>query len=288
MRKIKFSILGVTVVAVVAGLLVSSCSKNVDVEAEALKKENDSLMLANAQTKAEYEDMLSIINEIQKEFDELKVTEKHVIMNVNKGDDMGPTVREQIVNDIELIRDVIKKNKEKINKLQVQLNKSKNGSAQLRESIVSLNALIESKAHSIALLQEELAKRDIKIAELDEALATLSQMNTEQSEMISLQECELNKVYYALGTSKELRAQKIIEKRGKNLLKGDFNQDYFTTADLRNVTSINTGSKGAKILTSHPAGTYTMDKDENKFVTINILDPQLFWSTTRYLVVEVE
>lgn len=286
MRKVVFSTLGVVIVA--GMFLTTSCNKNVDAEAEALKRENDSLVLANARTKAEYEDMLLLINDVQKAFEEIKLSENYVIMNVNMNGDMPLSVREKIGNDIELITEIIQKNKEKINKLNNQLHKSKNESAQLKEAIATLNEIIESKAQTITSLQEELAKRDIRIEELDKAVKTLSQMNAEQSEVISSKDVELNKIFYAIGTSKELRAQKIIEKRGKNLLKGDFNQDYFTTADLRNVTSINTGSKKVEILTSHPSSTYSTDKDENGFITINISNPQLFWSTSRYLVVEVE
>lgn len=286
MRKVVFSTLGVVIVA--GMFLTTSCNKNVDAEAEALKRENDSLVLANARTKAEYEDMLLLINDVQKAFEEIKLSENYVIMNVNMNGDMPLSVREKIGNDIELITEIIQKNKEKINKLNNQLHKSKNESAQLKEAIATLNEIIESKAQTITSLQEELAKRDIRIEELDKAVETLSQMNAEQSEVISSKDVELNKIFYAIGTSKELRAQKIIEKRGKNLLKGDFNQDYFTTADLRNVTSINTGSKKVEILTSHPSSAYSTDKDENGFITINISNPQLFWSTSRYLVVEVE
>lgn len=286
MRKVIFSTLGVVIVA--GMFLTTSCNKNMDVEAEALKKENDSLVLANAQTKAEYEDMLSLINEVQKAFEEIKLAENYVIMNVNMNGDMPLSVREKIGNDIELITEIIQENKAKINSLRNQLNKSKNESAKLKETIATLNEIIESKTQTITSLQEELATRDIRIAELDEAVATLSKMNAEKSEVISSQDNELNKVYYAIGTSKELREQKIIEKRGKNLLKGDFNQSYFTKGDLRKVTSIKTGSKKAEILTTHPNGAYTIVKDENGFITINISNPQLFWNTSRYLVVEVE
>ena len=148
--------------------------------------------------------------------------------------------------------------------------------------------MIEEKSRVITDLQNELSKRDIRIAELDHAVTTLTQMNTSQSEVISSQDSELNRIYYALGSSKELREQKIIEKRGKNLLKGDFNHNYFTSADLREITSIEIGSKKAEILTSHPNGSYSLDKDGNGYLVLNISKPQLFWSTSRYLVIEVE
>ena len=106
--------------------------------------------------------------------------------------------------------------------------------------------------------------------------------------MILSQDSELNRVYYAFGTSKELRENKIIEKRGRNLLKGDFNKEYFTEVDMRDITELEIGSKKADVLTTHPNGSYSIDKDSNGYLTLKILDTQLFWNTSKYLVIEVE
>lgn len=140
----------------------------------------------------------------------------------------------------------------------------------------------------IAELQEELARRDVRIAELDDAVTALSQINTSQSEMISKQDASINKVFYAFGTSKELREQNIIEARGKNLLKGDYNKDYFTEVDLRELKTIPLGARKAKLLTAHPDGSYTLEKDENNVLTLVINNPEDFWSTSRYLVIQVD
>ena len=283
MRNFVFSIL------TVAGVLfMVSCQNSTNADSETLQREVDSLMVANAHIKADYEDMILLITNIQASLSEIKSAEKILIVNTNKGDDLDPNAKNQIIEDITKIADILKENKEKINQLKRQLKDSKNESANLKQAIASLNDMIEEKSQVITDLQNELAKRDIRIAELDHAVTTLTQMNASQSELISSQDSELNRIYYALGSSKELREQKIIEKRGRNLLKGNFNHNYFTSADMREVASLEIGSKKAEILTSHPNGSYSLDKDENGYLTLNITKPQLFWSTSRYLVVEVE
>ena len=59
---------------------------------------------------------------------------------------------------------------------------------------------------------------------------------------------------------------------------GDFDKSAFTSADLRNLTRIETGSKKPKLLTSHPKESYTLTPGEDKLVTLEITDPAKFWS----------
>lgn len=267
--------------------IASSCQKG-NTSNEELQRQNDSLMLVNAQTKAEYDEMLQLINEVQAGFDQIKSAENYLIVQQNSGGDLDKSVRDKIAEDMTLISKTLKENKEKINKLMAQVKSSNNQSAQLKESVERLNKMIEERGKMITDLQEELAKRDVRIAELDDAVMVLSQMTTSQSEIINQQDISMNKVFYAFGTSKELREQNIIESRGKNLLKGDYNKDYFTEVDLRELKTVPLGAKKAKLLTSHPDGSYTLEKDANSILTLVINNPEEFWSTSKYLVIEVD
>ena len=101
------------------------------------------------------------------------------------------------------------------------------------------------------------------------------------------QDKALNTAWYVFGTKKELTAQNIV-KRG-DLVKGtDFNKDYFTQIDLRVTKVIRLYSKSAKLLTNHPAGSYSLDKDAQGQYTLRVLDPQKFWSVSKYLVIVVK
>ena len=65
-------------------------------------------------------------------------------------------------------------------------------------------------------------------------------------------------------------------------------KEYFTKIDIRIDKEIKLYSKSANILTAHPASSYTLDRDANKQYILRITDPQLFWSTSKYLVVQVK
>ena len=86
--------------------------------------------------------------------------------------------------------------------------------------------------------------------------------------------------------------QKVLSKDGlfskTKILKEDFNKDYFTKIDIRIDKEIKLYSKSAQIMTSHPSNSYTLQRDANKQFVLRINDPEVFWSTSKYLVVLVK
>ena len=84
----------------------------------------------------------------------------------------------------------------------------------------------------------------------------------------------------------ELKRQNVLVK-GK-VLQGSFNKNYFTKIDIRETRELKLYSKNAKILTSHPTSSYSLTKDASGQYVLRISDPATFWSTSKYLVVQVK
>ena len=279
-------------------LLFPACT-NQSTEMKKLQQENDSLIQVNAQTKADFESMLQVMNEVEDGFKQIKEAENYLNVQSNATGEVSKTTRERLTSDMQLVAETLKSNKEKLAQLQSQLKNSKYQSSELKKTIDRLNTEIENKTAMIVTLQEELAKRDIRIQELDNAVNdlsgkvnTLSETAEQQKNTISSQEKAVNTVYYAFGTDKELKEQKIISGGGlfkaKDVLKGDFNKNYFTAEDMRTLKTIPLESKKAKLLTNHPAGTYTFVKNAEGMLTFEITDPSSFWSLSKYLVIKVD
>jgi hypothetical protein len=114
----------------------------------------------------------------------------------------------------------------------------------------------------------------------------LQTQNTQNGETISAQDKQLNTAWFVFGTKKELKEQHIIE--GGKVLQANFNKNYFTKIDIRNSREIKLYSKSARILTIHPSGSYSLAKDANKQYVLKITNPQIFWSTSKYLVILVK
>lgn len=110
--------------------------------------------------------------------------------------------------------------------------------------------------------------------------------NTQKAQTISQQDKQLNTAWYVFGTKKELKQNNILN--GGKVLREGFNRNYFTKIDIRVDKEIKLYSKSAKILTAHPSGSYTLSKDTNGQYVLRISDPDSFWSTSKYLVVQVK
>jgi hypothetical protein len=114
---------------------------------------------------------------------------------------------------------------------------------------------------------------------------TLHKMTDQQQELIEQQVLQLNAAWYVYGTAKELKDQNIL-KSGKVFSSTDFNKNYFTEIDVRDDKVFPLYAKHAKLLTTHPEGSYELSSDEDKQLTLSIVDVDAFWSVSRYLVIQ--
>ena len=152
---------------------------------------------------------------------------------------------------------------------------------------------MEEKDGQIRQLQAELEAKNVQIGELTEQVNDLSENvshlqseTTQKSQTISVQDKQLNTAWFVYGTKSELKEQHILVD-GK-VLQSNFNREYFTKIDIRVDKEIRLYSRSAKLLTTHPESSYTLAQDANKQYILRISNPQLFWSTSKYLVVLVK
>ena len=118
----------------------------------------------------------------------------------------------------------------------------------------------------------------------------LAAQNEETTNKLIKTTDELYEAYYVMGTSKELKAQGIVPKGiggSRKVLTQDFNKDHFIKVDIRKENQINTYAKRAKVLTTHPANSYVLEKVDDTY-TIRITDYKSFWSVSKYLVIEID
>ena len=284
--------------AAIALLCAASCSTKKEKEENAKDPSAatiDSLRQALAQTQNESSDMIETLSQIQEGFD--KINEAEGIVNVESRQGESGN-RQRILDNMAVIQNKLRLNRELIANLQQQLRTSNQSDActkaKLEAMVENFNKQLEEKNQEIEALRAELAQKDIKIAEQGEQIDALSsnvsdlaQKNEEKARTVAEQDKELNTAYYVFGTKRELREQRILQKG--DVLKGnDFNKDYFTRIDLRVTKTIKLYSKSAKLMTNHPAGSYSLDKDAQGQYTLRITNPQAFWSVSKYLVITVK
>ena len=277
----------------VGALAMTACtldSKKTAVQDTALAQQRDSLSAIIAQKDNEINDMMGTLNDIEEGFREISEAQGRVSV-AKRGE--GASSAARIRENMQFIQSTMRQNRELINKLRQQLRQSTISGDQLRRTIENLTAQLEEKDRELQQLRQELDARDIHIAELDEQVAglnesvtTLQTQGQQKDQTISTQDKELNAAWFVFGTKKELKEQNIL-KDGK-VLGHDFNKSYFTKIDIRVDREIKLYSRSAELLTAHPQSSYTLERDANKQYVLRITNPQQFWSTSKYLVVQVK
>lgn len=273
-----------------AALLMTGCKDGKNAPGLASVQQTDSLNDVIAQKDSEINEMLGTLNDIEEGFRLINEAENRVALLKN-GE--GTSKKQNLKENIQFIAERMKQNRELIAKLQKQLESSTLKGGQLKKTIENLTAQLEEKDKQLLALREELDKKDIHISELDETIgnlntnvSNLSADNQQKAETIYAQDKQLNTAWYVFGTKKELKGQHILE--GGKVMNGNFNKNYFTKVDIRNTTEIKLYSKSAKLLTAHPASSYSLTHDASKQYVLRITNPQIFWSTSKYLVVLVK
>ena len=276
--------------ACLALLLLGACAGKKSSPDLVNMEQNDSLQRIIAQRDSEINDMMSTLNEIQEGLSAINQAENRLSI-AREGEGANKTA--QIKENIKFIANTMARNRELMKRLQQQLRESRFNGDELRKTISNLTQQLDDKAQELQRLKAELDAKDIHIAELDEKIDNLNdnvenlQTDAQQkAQTISNQDKQLNTAWFVFGTKKELKEQHIME-NGK-VLQSNFNKNYFAKIDIRIDKEIKFYSKSARILTMHPSGSYTLTPDVNKQYVLRITNPQLFWSTSKYLEVLVK
>jgi len=163
----------------------------------------------------------------------------------------------------------------------------------------------------VSTLKGQLEEMDFAVASLNARVDTLTRVSTnlrqrsntqmtqienqegqiqEQSEKIAFQTKSLNTAFYVTGTSKELKAQQVIENARAKTISSTFDPTAFTKIDITSIQEIPLEAKKAKLLTVHPVDSYVFQEGETKksLESLKITNPEKFWSTSKYLVVVVD
>ena len=280
--------------AACGAMALASCNQNKSINPAEIQ--NDSLRAIINARDNEVNDMMATMNLIQQGFAEINAAENRVTKE-----------------NIQFITQRMQENRELIKKLQQQLQETGFKGEEMKKTLVQMTAQLAQKDNELKVLRAELASKNIHIKELDQTIsglntdvsnlktdkanltaakqtletekANLQTESKQKSETISTQDMQLNTGWYVFGTKRELREQRILAD-GK-VLQGSFNKNYFTKIDIRSTREVKLYSKSAKLLTAHPSSSYSLTKDAAGQYVLRINDPQTFWSTSKYLVVQV-
>lgn len=277
--------------ALVAPLAFSSCN---NAELQKLQAQNDSLRSVVTTGGIKLDDYFAAFNSIQENLNMIK--EKEQIISVKTGNgEVDKASADQINEDITAIYELMLKNKQTIKDLNTKLQQNGLKNKEMAKTIQLLTDQISTNEKEIGDLKTKLERLNIdlansekRVAELDSTLQEAQNVNDELTEVNNAQDAALNKKYYVVGTKKELISHGVVDKAGlfKGLkMGGNFEQNYFTEIDQRNVNSINIGKKNVEVLSTHPKSSYKLIAQGKIVEKLEITDPNAFWKQSNYLVI---
>ena len=285
-------------VSVALSLIVVGCTGNKGSSYDKLKTSYDSLLMQSDKNQADLNEAIGIINEVESNLSQIADAEHRVQADALKGE-LNQSQKQQIMDEISLLRQTLQENKQNLAQQQEKLKRSGINIAALNKKIDLLSTQIAEKDQMIQSLQADLesargmiARQDSLITEQTEMGAVNEATIAIQNKRLQEQDAALHVAYYCFGTLSELKEENIIKGGGlfskAKVLPEGFNQDYFKQVDTRDLTTIALFAAKAHLRTQHPASSYHFEKDADGNQTLVIDNQQEFWSLSKYLVVEVE
>ncbi len=277
----------------VGAVLLSACSGQKEKSAE------DSLQIVSVQYEqaSSFNDsLLLLMGDIYDGLDSINMQEG-LLYSMDKGGEKFDR-RAEVRQNLESIKDRLQKNRDLLAQMQAKLDKSTGDNSVLKKTIADLQARIDRQEEKIADLNVKLEAANAEILQLNEQVIKGNadlQAETEAKEQAQAEavaaENLANRVYYAIGTNKELKQNGLLEKKflgATKVLQGDFNENYFTVGDKRTLSVINTGGKKVKIWGNVPKDSYEILDNANGTQSVKILNSKDFWERSPYLIIQID
>lgn len=244
------------------------------------------LELDNAMKDSVINESLAFFNEIKSNLETIG-SRKDEIRALSDNKEVSAEDKKWIIEEIQSINYLREENAGKVKQMQAQLKKNGLKIKELDLMIESLMKDIQWKDEQISLLQSELDN-------LDKEYSALFDAYQEQATQLDEVTDEMNTVYYAYGSSKELRENKIIEQKNgflgmgkKTELIANINDSYFTKMNAKKKNRISIEGQDIQFVTYHPRSSYKLETNGSK-TTVVILDATQFWKISKYLVIIVD
>src|ERR1700739_450241 len=216
---------------VVAALVLAGCNNSQREQALKDLSEKDSAMAVEAHRKdSSILSYIRSLNEIQDNIDSIKHREKILSLKTENS-----SVSNNAVADIKSIDKLILKDNKEIALLEAKIKKMNVKDVNMEKMVAHLTSELAEKDSAIVALQAKLSSANVSIETISQQFNdSMASMNVERALNNSLVN-DMNTVYYAVGTMKELKSYGVIDKKGGIIgigrttkLKDNLNTNYFT------------------------------------------------------------
>ncbi len=244
----------------------------------------------------ERDQLLSLVKEISLDMEEIRHVEGLITGSSSSGGELQASST-RLLADIATVQKALADRRRRLDELETKLESSVLYTEELQSTLNVIRNTLDSQSRTVSALKKSLTKANAKIdsltTEVDSLHSTVAVVNEElvaaraDSERY---ESELSTCYYVAASKQQLKAHNIIETpflRKRRLLNGDFDHNFFVTADKRELRAIALPAGKSSVLTTHPEGSFEISRHAAA-CTLHITDPGRFWSLSNYLVIETD
>ena len=276
MRKLSFILLFVTAV------LFCACNNGANKSSE-LSALTDSTIVDEPLVNEEVNQMVDIINSVAACLDSIQLQENMIF----KADESTP--KEQIMMRLNAFKDLLSRKQAQINQLTGNNKSNKLAMANFQKMVDFLQQQLAEKSEQITKLEDAVQNKDMKISELRYDMNELQQRSDYLEDQNVAQDQQLNEVYFIVGEKKELNDLGLLKGGFLSKKKADYanlDKSKFTKRDMRGLEKLTIESKNPKLITEKPTNSYTLTKNDDGTTTLEIKDPQTFWSVSPFLIIQ--
>ena len=267
-------------------LLLTACGGNGD--SSQLQQTIDSLRQVNQQQQNSLQEMTTFVSTLSDGMNAIAYQENMIFSN---GGNEGTSLdREQIKSHLETLANTLTEQRSKIKALSDSLKARGADMTKMQGLIDNLTRQLEEKDKVIAQLRQDVEQKNFSIADLQKKLNVAMAGSAQFEQRAAKAEKELATIttaYVLMGTKEALLDGGYIDKRKhvqtETMPKGDF-----TKVNIYQFTELDIPTRSPKLLTDHPRKSYSIEKIDKENRKLVITNPQLFWSSSRYLIIQVK
>lgn len=283
MIKTFFKLSGATLITL---LLLTACGGKTDTSA--LEQTIDSLRQANQQQQNSLQEMTTFVTTMS---DGMNAIAQQENMIFNNGGNEGTSLdKEQLKSHLETLANTLTEQRSKIKALTDSLKARGADLSKMQGLIDNLTRQLEEKDKVIAQLRQDVEQKNFSIADLQKKLNVAMAGSAQYEQRAAKAEKELATItsaYVLMGTKEALLDGGYIDKRKhvqtETMPKGDF-----TKVNIYQFSELDIPTRSPKLLTDHPRKSYSIEKIDKENRKLVITNPQLFWSSSRYLIIQVK
>jgi len=207
---------------------------------------------------------------------------------------LPPTVRDQVLGRISMLRAGLERTKERIQALDAKLKRNGVQISGLQKMIAGLKKSVAEREESIAQLNTQVQSLQTRVAGLTADVNTKEmELTTKQQELTEKQR-ELATIFYTVGTKKELQRAGVVVAEGGVLGVGkslktstQFDESLFTPLNTDQESVIRLpATHRVLILSAQPASSYTLRITGKDEMELQITNPNEFRKVKHLVIVK--